>query len=88
MPEAYLDVTPEVVFEVLSAGEWWGPIIAKVAEYFAAGVLLVVAVDSDRESACLFDHQSPPAVMRTRETLTLPGVLPGFEVPIARFFAE
>src|SRR3954454_11353921 len=49
LPRGYLPVPPEVVFEVRSPTDRWPPILAKVAEYLAAGVAFVVVLDGQTQ---------------------------------------
>ena len=47
LPEKYLDVAPELVFEVRSPTDRWSAILAKVAEYLEAGVSVVRSRSDD-----------------------------------------
>ena len=78
---------PELVFEVRSAGDAWRKILAKVVEYLAAGVLVVVILDPATRKAYVFSpEQDDPVVLGPEEELTFPGLLEGFRVPVHRFF--
>ena len=41
----YLDVVPDLVFEVLSPSDRWADVLEKMAEYLTAGVTVVCLVD-------------------------------------------
>src|SRR5262249_2503592 len=45
LPMGYIDVMPELVFEVLFPSDRWGVVLAKVAEYLKAGVTVVCVLD-------------------------------------------
>ena len=45
IPEGYLEVVPELVFEVRSPSDRWAKITAKVGEYLDAGVLVACVLD-------------------------------------------
>jgi Uma2 family endonuclease len=78
---------PELVFEVRSAGDPWRKIIRKVAEYLTAGVLTVVVLDPAKRKAHVFSgEEEDPVVLGAEDELTLPDLLPGFRVPVHRFF--
>src|SRR5436309_15547944 len=51
LPEGYLDAVPELVFEVRSPTDRPGNILAKVVEYFAAGVSAVCVLDPGPQTA-------------------------------------
>lgn len=86
LPRRYLDVSPELVFEVRSSGDRWTRIHAKVSEYLAAGVLAICVVDEQTETATIFRADQPPQVLRADDELSLPDILPDFRVTVRRFF--
>ena len=85
VPDDYLDLAPELVFEVRSPTDRVGRIRRKAAEYLAAGVLLVVWVEPRRERLRLFDAAGERE-LSGEEPFACPDVLPGFAVPAAAFF--
>jgi Uma2 family endonuclease len=86
LPEGYLDIAPDAAFEVLSPTDSWSATMAKVGELLNAGVLVVCVLDPQTESVTVWDNDGPPSVLKKGDTLTLPSILPGFELPIARLF--
>jgi Uma2 family endonuclease len=86
-PRGYLDVVPELVFEVRSPNDRWPRIVRKVGEYLDAGVSLVCVLDEQTQSARLYTPDGLVRVLGAEETLTFPDLLPGFEVRVERFFA-
>jgi Uma2 family endonuclease len=87
LPEGYLPVAPEVVFEVRSPGDRWRDILAKVAEYLAAGVLRVCVLDQQTETITVYSSDEPEVRLTRDQELVLPELLPGFAVRVSRFFA-
>jgi Uma2 family endonuclease len=86
LPEGYLDVVPDAAFEVRSPSDRWSATQAKVTELLNAGVQVVCVLDPRHESVTVWDQDGPPHTLHKGDTLTLPTVLPGFELPIARLF--
>jgi Uma2 family endonuclease len=86
LPEGYLDVVPDAAFEVRSPTDKWHKTNAKVYELLNAGVSVVCVLDPHTESITVVDDQGPPRVLYKGDVLTLPEVLPGFELPIAKLF--
>lgn len=86
LPSGYLDVVPDVAFEVLSPSDRWDKVLAKVSEYLAAGVPVVCVLDPDEETAQLFFPDQPNRTFTAEEELTFPDLLPGFSVRVGRFF--
>jgi|SRR5579884_68520 Uma2 family endonuclease len=86
LPQGYLHVVPELVFEVRSQTDRWSAIQAKVGEYLAAGVTVVCVLDEPTGEAHVFHADHPPRRYSSDEELTFPDVLPGFRVQVRRFF--
>ncbi|MCI0455558.1 MAG: Uma2 family endonuclease [Gemmataceae bacterium] len=86
MPEGYLPVVPELVFEVRSPTDRWKKVLAKVAEYLNGGVAVVCVLDAQTETARVFFEDQPPQNFQADQELTLPDLLPGLQVRVRRFF--
>ena len=86
LPEGYPDVPPDLVAEVLSPDKRWPKVLVKVGEYLSAGVGVVLVLDPDRRSVHLYEGDAPSRVLADADQLELTGVLPGFRVPVRRFF--
>jgi Uma2 family endonuclease len=85
LPEGYVDVAPEVVFEVRSPTDRWKKIFAKVAEYLNADVLVVCVLDPQTETLTVYQADELPHVLTADEELALPAPLEGFRVTVRRF---
>ncbi len=86
LPDRYPDVAPDLILEVLSPSDRWPQVLAKVAEYLAAGSTVVVVLDDSRRIAHVFFADSTTRMLGVEEELALPGVLEGFRVEVRRFF--
>jgi Uma2 family endonuclease len=86
LPPGYLDVVPDLIFEVLSPEDRWPRVLGKVAEYLNAGVRVVVVLDPERRTLYLFEGDEPTRILTDQDELTLPSVLGEFRVPVSRFF--
>lgn len=86
VPQGYLTVVPELVFEVRSAGDRWGRILAKVGEYLEAGVTVVCVLDQMTERCHLYRNEEDVQVLSPDQELTVPDVLPEFRMVVRRFF--
>jgi len=89
-PGSFLEVTPDLVVEVLSPGNTAKEMAIKLAEYEHAGIPLVWYVDPEAKTVTVY----PKGKMRGSKVLTegdtLDGgkVLPGFALPVADLFAS
>jgi Uma2 family endonuclease len=86
MPLGYIDVPPDLAIEVRSPSDRWKAIINKVNEYLNAGVTLVCVLDEQTSMAHLFPSDRPPSTIAADGELDLSDVLPGFRMPLRRFF--
>jgi Uma2 family endonuclease len=86
MPIGYIDVPPDLAIEVRSPSDRWKAIINKVNEYLNAGVTLVCVLDEQTAMAHVFASDRPPMIVPADGELDLSEVLPGFRVPLRRFF--
>lgn len=84
----HLPVAPELVIEVRSPTDRWGQLFSKVGEYLAAGVTVVVVIDPATETVSVYRDDGGQQILTTVDALTLPDVLPGFTIPVARFFGK
>lgn len=86
VPAGPIQVAPELVFEVLSPSDSWTDAIAKMLEYLNAGVQAVAIIDPEVESVVVYRQKKRPETFEKGQTLVIPDILPGFEVPVAKFF--
>jgi Uma2 family endonuclease len=84
--DRYLDVVPDLVVEVRSPTDRWQKVLAKVSEYLTAGVIVVVVADPATDSALVYRDEGLPQTFGPNDTLTIPDLLPGFGVPVARLY--
>ncbi|SFH85516.1 Uma2 family endonuclease [Planctomicrobium piriforme] len=87
LPQGYLRVAPDVVFEVKSPSDRWPQVYSRIAEFLEIGVSVVCLVDPDEEAVRTYHDIQPPARFAGDELVTFPELLPGFETPASRFFA-
>ncbi|MBX9584281.1 MAG: Uma2 family endonuclease [Gemmataceae bacterium] len=82
---------PHLCAEVVSPTNTWSDILTKVDEYLAAGVPVAVVLDPDTQTATAYRKPNGHGddggqVFKVVEDLTLPDILPGFSVPVRKFF--
>ena len=72
--------------EVRSPSDAWTDVFAKVEEYLAAGVSVVLVVDPEKGTVSACRPGPRQEDFHAGDTLTVPDVLPGFAVEVARLF--
>ena len=86
VPDGIVDAPPDLVVEARSPTDRWGDVQIKIGEYLNAGVRVVVLLDPKTETVYVHRQDEIQQLLHNGDELTLPDVLPGFAVPIARFF--
>ena len=81
-----LPVPPDLVVEVRSPSNDWSDVFVKVGEYLKAGVTVVVVLDPDSATASVYRKNEFQQIFDHGDELALPDVLPGFAVPVRKFF--
>lgn len=86
--EGMIEAPPDLCVEVVSPTNSWNAIFVKVGEYLGIGVPAVLVLAPDSRTASVYRNQPGKAqeILHEADTLTLPDVLPGFGVPVRRFF--
>lgn len=88
-PKPWPEVLPNpplFVVEVRRPFDTIAFIVRKATEYLQAGISLVVVIDPEKEQVCVFRADEFPQRFHNGDELTIPDVLPGFAVPVKRFF--
>ncbi len=79
-------VIPELAVEVISPTDKAFDVIAKVREYFAAGVQQVWQVYSHTEQVFVFTAATQVRIVTRTDDLVGDPVVPGFRLPLAELF--
>jgi Uma2 family endonuclease len=84
VPDDYLPVPQDFVFEVLSRDDRWPRVCAEVAEYLAVGAAVVCVVDPRDETVRLYFPDAPEMVLTAADEPAFPNQLPGCSVLVQR----
>ena len=83
--DAPCPVAPELVIEIVCAGQMFGAIATKATDYLTAGVLRVWVVDPRDRSIAVFQPDSTPRIDREGVVLT-DAALPELELAVGELF--
>ena len=86
LPDRYLDISPDLVVEVLSPSDRWPKVLAKVAEYLDAGTTVVLVLDDERRQVHFYRVDGATRLLGAEEELSIPDLLGEFRVRVGRFF--
>jgi Uma2 family endonuclease len=87
LPQGYLKVVPDLIFEVRSPSDRWPKILAKMAEYLDAGVPVVCIADQQTESVHVYQAEESVRIFTSDQELHLPPPLHEWRVKVGAFFA-
>jgi Uma2 family endonuclease len=87
IPEKFAEFPPDLAVEVLSPADTVSEVQRKVEEYLAGGVPLVWIVDPVNQKVTVYRSLQDIQILSADQELTGDPTLPGFRVPVARFFA-
>ena len=83
----YAELAPDLLAEVLSPDDRPAEVLAKVADWLAAGTRLVWVVDPERTEVRVYRQDGSLAVLGERDALDGEDVLSGFSCPVAQILA-
>jgi Uma2 family endonuclease len=86
--EGYLETIPELVVEIRSKNDSLAYVRRKAEHYLKAGVEIVWIVDPVAKTVTAYTSQGEPVVKSEADTLELPGLIPGFSMPVVEVFQE
>jgi Uma2 family endonuclease len=74
----YAELAPDLLAEVLSPDDRPAEVLAKVADWLAAGTKIVWVIDPDRREARVYRQDGSLAVLASDDAMDGEDVLPGF----------
>lgn len=85
-PEKYFEGGPDLVVEVVSPNDTASDLHRRLRQFFSAGTQVAWVVFPDRREVEIWEPKGTVRLLVAEDTLSAPGLLPGFEVPVADLF--
>lgn len=82
----FQNFAPDLAIEVLSPGDSLPKLVKKCEVWLNAGTLAAVIVNPRRKTATLYESNVESRVFTDAESLTVPDVVPGWEMPVREMF--
>jgi Uma2 family endonuclease len=94
LPRTYLSVVPELIVEIKSSRDRVPKLEEKIALFLRQGVQVGLLIDPDKHTVSIYHSSNlskdtegeevilPGRTLRDGETLTIPDLFPGWEIPI------
>ena len=84
--EGFFPGPPDLAVEVVSPGDSYGDVEAKVSEWLQSGVRAVVVLDPRRKAGTLYRTGAEVVFLTAQDLLAVPEVLPGWSLPLSAVF--
>ncbi len=84
--EGYLETIPDLVVEVRSKNDTGPEIARKVQDYLKAGVRAVWVSDPGKRTVTIHRPGQKAKVLHENDVVTIPDIIPGFELPVRDVF--
>jgi Uma2 family endonuclease len=86
-PRGYATIPPDLMVEVKSPTDRLDELREKIDEFLAQGTVVGILVDPDDHTVEIRRQDRPAIMLRDGDILTVPDLLPGWEVPIIELWA-
>lgn len=86
LPAGYVQVPPDLVFEVLSPDDRQSKVLRKVTEYLLAGVRAVCVLDPEDETVRIYRDDKAEVTLGPEEEFAVSEILSGFSCRVGEFF--
>lgn len=86
-PRGYATIPPDLMVEVKSPTDSLEELQDKITEFLAQGTVVGILVNPDDRTVTLYRLNQAPEVLHDDDILTVPDLLPGWEVPISEFWS-
>ena len=83
-----IDGPPMLAVEILSPSDEHETIVEKINSYLEAGVKLIWVVDPDFQSVTIYRPDANPTLLSGEDEISGDPHLPGFRVPVSKFFSR
>jgi DNA-binding XRE family transcriptional regulator/Uma2 family endonuclease len=86
MPRTYPEVLPDLILEIKSAFNRLALLQEKVLSFIHMGVRVGLLIDPDQRTITVYRPSAAETVLTEGETLTIPELLPGWELPVSELW--
>ncbi|NER05295.1 MAG: Uma2 family endonuclease [Okeania sp. SIO3C4] len=85
-PRAFAEIVPDLTIEVRSASDNIKPLVEKLQRFIELGSQVGILVDPKNLTVTVYRASGEPIVLTNEDTLTIPELLPGWELPISEIW--
>jgi Uma2 family endonuclease len=85
-PRYFGQLVPDLVVEIKSQSDRIKTLEKKVKKFIELGAIIGILIDPDEAKVTVYRSNAEPTVLENGEILTLPELLPGWELPISELW--
>ena len=85
-PRAFGQLIPDMVVEIKSKTDRLKKIEEKIEIYLALAARVGILIDPDKQTVTIYRPNSEPTLLNNEDTLTIPELFPGWELPVAELW--
>ena len=83
---AFASLVPDLVVEIKSRTDRVKKIEEKVQMFLELGARVGILIDPDKQTVTVYRPNSEPMLLNNEDTLTIPELFPGWELPVAEIW--
>jgi len=85
-PRYFGELVPDLVVEIKSQSDRIKPLVTKILNLIKLGAVMGILIDPDEETVTVYRHQGEPTILNNGDILTLPELLPGWELAVSELW--
>ncbi|MGL5063746.1 MAG: Uma2 family endonuclease [Microcoleus sp.] len=82
----FAELVPDLVVEIKSQSDRLKPLKEKILSFIELGAKLGILIDPDKRTVTIYTATAEPVTLRDGDILSIPELLPGWEVPVAELW--
>ncbi|MEG5032695.1 Uma2 family endonuclease [Microcoleus sp. AT3-D2] len=82
----FAELVPDLVVEIKSQSDRLKPLREKILSFIELGAKVGILIDPDKRTVTIYTRTAEPVVLRDGDMISIPELLPGWEVPVAELW--
>lgn len=82
----FAELVPDLVVEIKSESDRLKPLREKLLSFIEHGAKVGILIDPDDRTVTIYRPETEPVILRNGDIISIPELLPGWEVPVAELW--
>ncbi|MGB3265081.1 MAG: Uma2 family endonuclease [Microcoleus sp.] len=82
----FAELVPDLVVEIKSQSDRLKPLREKILSFIKLGAKVGILIDPDKRTVTIYTPTAEPVVLRDGDTISIPELLPGWEVAVTELW--